>query len=129
MIGKVITSLLTANTSLLALVPAARIFPYVMNEHTPMPAIIYTIDSLNPTYTKDGWAVDEIPFSVVSFSKDYAILQDIVIQVRLALEWNEGSFDDVTIKRIYVTGMAEGFNLTESVFMNRLSFKVEMNSY
>lgn len=129
MIGKVIKSLLVANTDLLELVAGDSIFPYVLNENIALPAIIYTIDSTKPEYTKDGWAYDNITFSVISMSENYNTLQDIVLQVRLALELERGDFDDITIESIYMSGLTEGFNLTENVFMNRLTFTVLMKSY
>ena len=129
MIGKTIQSLLVANADLIALVPEASIFPYVLNENTPLPAIVYTIDSLSPEYTKDGWVDDAIDFSVISVHTNYAALQDIVIQIRRALEIKRGTYDTTTIGRIELTGMSEGFNITENVFMNKLSFTVNKTSY
>lgn len=129
MIGKVIKSLLIANADLLALLPEASIFPYVLNEDTTLPAIIYTINSLESDYTKDGWNWDDITFSVISLSGNYNMLQSIVLQVRTALELKYATVEGIVIEKIYLTGMEEGFNLTESVFMNRLTFTVKMNTY
>ena len=129
MIGKVIKSLLVANADLLVLVPEASIFPYVINENTTLPAIIYTIDSSVPDYTKDGWAGDAMTFSVVSLSDNYNTLQSIVPEIRTALELERGTIEGILIERIYMSGMAEGFNLTENVFMNRLSFTVVVTNY
>lgn len=129
MIGKVIKSLLIANADLLALLPEASIFPYVLNEDTALPAIIYTINSLESDYTKDGWNWDDITFSVISLSGNYNMLQSIVLQVRTALELKYATVEGIVIEKIYLTGMEEGFNLTESVFMNRLTFTVKMNTY
>ena len=129
MIGKVINTLLTANAGLTALVPAVRIFPYVMNEGTPLPAIIYTIDSLTPEYDKDGWNEDEVSFSVVSFSGDYANLQSIVQQVRAALEGKRGTSNGITYHKIYLSNQTEGYNTTEDVFLNKLTFRVIVNNY
>ena len=129
MIGKVIKTLLIANTDLTTLVPAASIYPYVMNEDTPLPAIVYTIDGLSADYSKDGWVGDEISFSVISMSDNYDTLQKIITEVRSALEWQRGVFDAMIIEWIYVSGMAEGYNITESVFMNKLSFSVVIKSY
>jgi hypothetical protein len=126
MIGKIIKQLLVNGT---VGVPESSIFPYVMNENTSFPAIVYTIDSTTPEYTKDGWVGDEISFSVITVSDNYATLQDIVINVRKALEFKDGSFGDTTIKRIYLTGLTEAYNITENAFANKLSFTVEMNSY
>ena len=129
MIGKVIKSLLVSNIDLTALVPEDSIFPYVLNENTALPAIIYTINGLESDYTKDGWNWDDITFSVISLSDNYNTLQSIVYQVRTALELKYASVEGVTIEKIYLTGMDEGFNLVESVFMNRLTFTVKMNTY
>jgi hypothetical protein len=126
MIGKNIASLLEANEDLLELVSADNIYPYVANEDTPLPTIIYGINTLDPEYTKDGWHDDTIGFSVTSYSEDYAMLQDIIKQVRLALELKY--VVDKT-KRIILKGMLEGFNIAENVFMNRLMFEVTVYDY
>lgn len=125
MIGIAITTLLKANEDLLDLVSEDNIYPYVADVDTSLPLIIYTIDTLDPEYSKDGWEDDIISFSVLSFSDDYATLQNIAKQVRQALElkYITGS------KRIILTGMSEGFNITENVFMNKLTFKIEMVEY
>jgi hypothetical protein len=122
MIGKEITALLKANSSLLALVPEGNIYPYVANEDTALPLLIYSIDSVNSEYTKDGWADDLIEFSVASYSEDYSSLQDIVSQVRLALEMKYITDS----KRIIMTRFLEGFNITENVFVNKLTFRIEV---
>jgi hypothetical protein len=120
MIGIEIATLLKANHALLALVDTDSIFPYVANEDTPLPLIIYTIDSLEPEYDKEDWDKDIYTFSVVSFSEDYATLQLIAAQVRIALELQHGT----NTERILLTGQSEGYNITENVFLNKLSFSV-----
>jgi hypothetical protein len=125
MIGLSIAKLLKQDAVLLNLVPEANIFPYVANENTPLPILIYTIDNLDSIYSKDGWAQDEISFSVISLSEDYATLQTIVKEVRNALLMKS----DTNTLRIETVGMAEGFNIGENVFMNKLSFQVKVNSY
>lgn len=124
MIGKAIQALLTASADLLALVPEASIFPYVLNENTSLPAIVYTIDEIETEYTKDGWVQDEYIFSVVTLSKNYEILQNIIQEVREALELKSGEYGGVTLQKIYLDKFSEGFNITEDVFMNRLTFSV-----
>ena len=129
MIGKVITSLLKANVDLLALISADNIYPYIINEGTSLPAIIYTVDSLVPGYCKDGWVGDEYMFSILSFSDDYAILQQIVDEVRNALELEKGVTEGIGYERICLTGQSEGYNITENVFLNRLTFSTVVKSY
>lgn len=130
MIGKVIANLLTNNSSLTALVSANNIYPYVINENTQLPAIIYTIDSVESEYDKDGWAGDYITFSVSTFEDDYAILQNIVRAVRAALEWNgHNVIESTTISYIRLQGLLEGYNINENVYVNKLTFNVYVTGY
>jgi len=129
MIGKTIKSILVNNGTLTALVPVTRIFPYVMNEDTVLPAIIYSINSVSPEYNKGGWALDTISFSVHSFAKDYAALQTVVSAVRGALEWNRTGSGNESIGNILLESMDEGYDLTNDVFGNKLTFTVKTNKY
>jgi hypothetical protein len=129
MIGKVIKSLLDANDDLTALVPAARIFPYVINENTPLPAILYTIDNIDPEYNKDGWCGDDYNFSVVTFCNDYSSLQDISYQVRKSLELMRGNEGSINFRPIYLTGQSEGFNIDNDVYLNKLTFNVKITGF
>jgi hypothetical protein len=123
MIGKVIATLLKENTALIALVPEVNIYPYVINENTQLPAIIYTVDNLDTVYDKDGWCQDDWRFSVISFSDNYSTLQNIVEQIRLSLELKRGTDEGIDYKQIYLTGQSEGYNISEDVFMNKLTFE------
>jgi len=129
MIGKVINSLLQANTSLIALVPTTSIYPYVLNENTPLPAIIYTIDSISAVYDKTGWVGDAYSFSVVSFSENYTLLQDIVSEVRSAIDLKDGTIEDIHIQRVELTGLSEGYNINENVYLNKLTFSTVVVEY
>jgi hypothetical protein len=129
MLGKVISTLLKNNGSLLVLVDTNNIYPYVLNEGTQLPAIVYTIDSVVPIYDKDGWVWDECTFSVVSFSDNYASLQSISLEVRTALELEGGTTGSITTSKIYLTGQAEGYNIVEDVFLNKLTFSTNVTSY
>jgi hypothetical protein len=129
MIGKVVRSLLSGSGTLTALVPATKMFPYVMNEDTDLPAIVYTIDNIDPEYDKDGWTHDKCTFSVFSFSPDYAVLQDIVAAVRGALERQHGTVGDITIGWIYMRGQTEGYSPGDDIFLNKLTFDVNIIDY
>jgi len=129
MIGKVISALLKANAPLLVLVPTGNIYPYVINENTTLPAIVYLIDSIEAEYTKDGWAGDNVTFSVISFEKDYAALQAIVTLVRTALELKSGTTASITYWNILLESMMEGYNIDENVFLNKLTFSTRVGSY
>jgi hypothetical protein len=129
MIGLTIKNLLDNDGTLTALVPAANIFPYVINENTTLPAIFYTIDSLQPEYTKGGWVNDDIAFSVHSAAKDYPMLQNIVAAIRGALELKKTGYSTQDINNIYLVSQDEGYNFTEDCYQNRLQFRVILNKY
>ena len=107
MIGKAIHSLLEANAALVALVPVASFYPYVLNENTILPALVYEINGVNPTYDKDTWHGDEYTFSVTSLSTNYSTLQTIALQVRVALERKKGTTDGIKYQNIYLSGQDE----------------------
>ena len=123
MIGETIVTMLQANAGLMALVPADRIFPYIADEKTPLPLIIYAIESIVPLYTKDEWMEDDCTFSVTSACNDYMTLQKIVKQIRVALECKR----DSTTSRIVVTGQVEGYDLYENTYKNILKFNTGVN--
>jgi hypothetical protein len=126
MIGLTVAKLLKQDSVLMGLVPAGNIFPYVANENIPLPLIIYYVDDIIPTYTKDGWANDEGEFSVSSYSENYSNLQDISKEVRNALEMKS----DSGTGRITMIGFQEGFSLTEMAFVTKLKFHIQnISSY
>lgn len=128
MIGKTVKYLLAADATLVALV-STRIYPYVMNEDTALPAVVYTIDSLEPAYSKDGWHQDNISFSVHSFSRDYNQLQSVVSAVRGAIELKAAGYGTQDINRIALTSQEEGYDNGADVFYNKQTFTVTINTY
>lgn len=129
MIGKTIKAILTGNSTLTALVTATKIFPYVMNEDTDIPCIIYSIGSIEPEYSKKEWVLDNISFTVTSFDRDYGDLQTIVSAVRGALELSSTGSGTQDINRIYLRGFEEGYDVGADVFYTRLTFGVKINTY
>lgn len=129
MIGKTIKSILTTNSALIALVPAANMFPYVIDTGTTLPALIYKIDSLEAGYNKRAWASDLILFSVSSFARDYPSLQAIVSAVRTALELKSTGAGTQDINLIYLDSFEEGYDLDADIYYNKLTFRVQINKY
>jgi len=129
MIGKTIKSIITTDVSLIALVPAVRMFPYVMNEDTPLPALVYTIDSIAPDYNKGGWANDSVSFSIHSFARSYDSLQSIVSAVRSALEMTNTGSGTQDIGMITLISFEEGYDQGADVFYNKLTFNLIINTY
>lgn len=128
MLAKLITNILANDANLTSLIPSTSMYPYVMNSGTPLPGIVYTIDSIIPEYDKSGWADDQCIFSVVSFSDNYAILQSIVSAVRSALELKTGTYENISIDKIYLTGRLEGYNINEDVYLSKLTFSARLTT-
>lgn len=126
MIGALIKHLLVENEDLTNLVGSGKIFPYIINKDTTLPTIVYMIEGVDPEYSKDGWVLDKVRFSVSAFSNDYAELQKILLQIRESLELKSGTIQSIIIRPIYMTGLTEGFNITEDTFMLKIDFNVEV---
>jgi hypothetical protein len=129
MIGKTIKSILYNSGTLTSLVPTTKIFPYVMDEGTQMPFVVYTIDSVDPDNSKGGWASDEVTFSVMSFATTYPLLQPIVSAIRGAFQGTRVNVGTEQGGRIDMSGFDEGFILETNAFFNKLTFKVIINKY
>jgi hypothetical protein len=129
MIGKTIKAILVADAPLMVLVPATKVFPYVVNENTTMPAIVYTIDSITPIYNKGGWANDVIYFSIYSSAKSYEELQPIISAIRTAVEFKNVGAGTQSINRIYLDSFDEDALPDWIGFYNKLTFKVTINTY
>jgi len=128
MIGKLINYLLVNSTGLTSLV-TNKIFPYIINEETLLPVVIYTIDSLDAVYDKDRWVMDNVKFSVKNYASDYTQVQNIAYQIRLALEDMKGLINGINCNRIELAGQEEGYEVTEGVYYNKLIFNVSITSY
>ena len=127
MIGKAITNILTSDAALTVLV-GNKIYPIVIALDTALPAVVYAVDSIEPVYTKDGWAYDTCTFKVTSYAKDYAGVQDVAEAVRAALELKSGTFAGSTVSKIYMTGQEEYYQLDAEVYITRLSFTTKIDA-
>lgn len=129
MIGKAIYKMLTDHTDLTDIVPANKIFAYIINEDTQLPAIIYTIDDVVADYSKDGWVQDKIGVSVTCYATTYSQLQTIAMEIRDALEWQQGTVEGITISGSRLVGVTEGFHFTETVYVSSLTFLFTIKGY
>jgi len=129
MVAKVIKTLLDNSAALNALIPILSRYPYVINTDTDFPAMVYTVDRVDPEYDKSGWVGDTCEFSIMTFTDNYTSLQNIVSEVRSALELKDGTISGIDIEFIYLIDQEEGYNLEEACFINKLTFKVFITKY
>lgn len=129
MIGKEITTLLKANSDLTDMVPGENIFPYIIDTNTPLPALIYNIDTVAPVYDKDGYSNEVVTFSIGVITNDYKQHQNIIKEVRACLEPFNGNHPTTgaITNKITLVGYSEAFVLSEEAFITRLNYSTQIN--
>lgn len=128
MIGKVIHSILTNDSGVAALV-GDKVFPLVMSFETFRPSVLYVVDAVEPTYTKDGWVGDDCSFKVTAYADSYSQAIEVAYAVRQALELQSGTFEGINIERIYLNNREEFYQFDADVYIIRLIFETKINSY
>ncbi len=118
MINKAIYYILSNNDPVKALV-SDRIFALTAPETTKAPFVVFS-RKVVPVYTKSGWEYDESSVAILIFSKVYVNSIDVMKAVRTALEWNKGTFVDVSIGDARVTDIDEGYDLEADMYYQTL---------
>jgi len=109
MTGKVIYSLLSADSQLSALV-GTRIYPYRRLQEEDLPAVTYNQVTTNPTDTKDGPSVlDTERHTINVWSKTYDNAQNIASRVRTILDRWGGIKEGVVVDSITFLDKSEMF--------------------
>jgi len=128
MIGKTITSILTNDSALTALV-GTKIYPILMEENTKLPAISYLITEINAEYFKQGWAGDAAHFQIRIFAKSYAEANTVALAVRSALERANGTYDTTVITAALLEGYTEDYDIDGDAYQINLSFRTNIKQY
>jgi len=128
MIGKTITTILTGDSATTALV-SNRIYPILMEEDTSLPAIIYTVDSIESDYSKTEWANDFVSFQVKMFDKSYSGVNTLASAVRSALERTAGTYSTTIIGQILLNGYTEEYDLSGDTYIITLNFRTHVKQY
>ncbi len=119
-IGKIITSLLKANTSLVALV-GNRIFPLVAKEGTTFPFVVYRRTSVSPQYCKDGRASETASVDIVVASNTYTSSIEVADLVREALDCKAAVYQErVTVRNIEMVTAQEDY--LDETYIQTLNF-------
>ena len=115
--GKAIYGILSANAGVTALV-STRIYPDMATQNTAFPFVVYSVQGLTPSDTKDGASkLDMVDVSIMSFAKTYAEAQDIAAACRTALDRYSGTVSGIAIDSIKLQDQQAGqMELNEHVF-------------
>jgi len=126
MIGIAINSILTGSTALTNLV-GSKIYPYAIDEGELLPAVIFSINSVQPQYEKGGVYWDEAIVEVASFDYDYKSCVSISEAVRGSLENYKGTVSSVEIVRARVSNISEAYDFDTNTFISKISFNLKIN--
>lgn len=144
LISKYIIALLKTNTNLSTLV-GDKIYPIDAKQGTTFPFIVVKRQNITTNYNKDGISYDNVNFSVIVVSTNYADSVSIAQEVRNTLELYRGDVeyvqpiipssntngsnravvetttDTLNIKLIHFTNISE--DLYNNAFVQQLTFE------
>lgn len=121
LIGKKLFSILSKDTELKTAVKG-QIYPLLANKSTTYPFIVYSRDSINPYYCKDGNYQDEVGVTVIVVSNDYEESVEIANKVRNDLELLTFRDNDIYIADSTLRGITESTN--EDAYIQRINFNL-----
>lgn len=123
LIGKAIYKILTDDIKVKQLLNN-KIYPLVAAEGTSYPFAVYSKESIQPQYTKDGNCLDIVQFSIAICDPDYSKSLDITNAVRNALEYKKGIIAGVAFNRIVIDNISEEY--IENTFVQTINFTIEI---
>ena len=95
-----IRSILTADSDVSDLV-STRVFPYMRQQGTAFPAIVYELEDTEPQQGLDGFqSLTRCELSVTNVAETYSGAKDLASKVRTALNGYTGTSEGVAIKSV-----------------------------
>jgi hypothetical protein len=133
--GKVIYKLLKDSTDV-GDIAGDRIYPEIANQVDAMPLVVYTIESADPSGTKQGTStLDVVQFDVMCMSTDYAQCMTLGTATRGALDRIGGTISGVPVQSIDFLSQAVDFDYPTDAhvliqtYRMRLQFTGTVNTY
>ena len=110
MIGFVVTDILL-NTASVTDVVGNRIYPSVIPQDEPYPAITFLEVAVNPSGTKDGPSeLDQINVQINCFASTNKEASELAQKVRTALDYRLGNFQGVEVDKIVFKNQSDQFD-------------------
>ena len=105
--GKIVYKILNEATRVTDIV-GNRIFPHVAKLGTDMPLLVYEVSGVNAQNTKTGPSnMDIVLVEVRCYAKTYTEVNNLAKEVRLAMDYQAMTFEDVEVTRIYYNTSSE----------------------
>ena len=124
MTGAAVRNILVSNAAITALI-ASRIYPLILPQGSPFPAVTYNIVSNNPLHCKNGAASqDEIRLSLNIWSRKYEEAEAIAEASRNALDNYAGISKGQTINKIQIINEVDLYEEEPNVYHKVLDFKI-----
>lgn len=121
LIGKKIKSILSSNSELNNKV-SSQIYPLLANQSTKYPFIVYSRDSIEAYYCKDGNYQDIVSITIIVVSDNYEESVDIANLVRNSFELLTYEDDDIYIADSKLITVSE--NTQEDAYIQRITFNL-----
>lgn len=125
MTGKAIYYLLSNAAPVTALV-SNRIFPDIATHDAVYPFIVYGVEGVQPSDTKDGPSgLDVVQVAVMVYANTYSAAQDIAAKARTALDRASGTYEGVEVQSIrFETQASASMNLDKNVYIVEQTYSV-----
>ena len=125
-ISKSIYNILKSDATVLSLV-STKIYPLRTPQAIALPFLVYAIDSIDPTDTKDGAStLDIIDFDVRCYADTHAELSTLSEAVRDALDRYSGTDQSNIIQTIVYQNEADGYDNDSQTYYINLSFNLRL---
>lgn len=106
-----------------------RIRPNFTGQNDGQPYIIYEVDSLEPTPTKDAYnLVDYVEVNIRVFSKQHKDIRDGGQYVRDALEFFKGSKQGTNINRCKITNQQDRYDDEGELHIREQTFEFRLDN-
>ena len=121
---QLIYSLLSSDEELQQMVDVENNIVPLMTPPTNYPFVMYTRDSVQPIYTKDGLSEDVVLVSITVVDDGYINACKIVSRIRDLLEYKSYHDNNFDISLIEVSGVYEDFS--QDAYIQTLTLNVKI---
>lgn len=97
---------LLENATAITDVVADRIFPFIREEETPMPAIMLEIDEITPGDTNSGAKTMAYKINAVAYAPTAVLANGLMLNMRAALDRQEGDVVGYDVAHSYIDEMS-----------------------
>jgi hypothetical protein len=125
-VGNAIYNLL-ANDATVSGFVGVQIYPAEIPQAVEMPAIIYSINGIEPETTKDGPSkLDTYTIEIVAFSNKYDEMIDIYQAIRDKIDRYTGTVASINIDQINFTGFDREYSKEARIHMGIANYSVRI---